>query len=481
MLMNEYEVKYDYDLDLNSKNSLKLFNDRIKDNSVVLEFGPANGRLTRYLHTYRGCTVDIVEINPVSGAEAAQYARKSLIGENDGNIENYHWLDVLKNEKYDYILFADVLEHLYNPEMVLKECSKILKKDGSIILSTPNISNNNIILSLLKDEFNYTSTGLLDDTHIHFFTYNSINNMIKKLGYSAVYIDWIDGSVGKTEIKVNYDDFSEYNTDIIKDHIIGNVYQFIYEIKLGDCDPNKIINNVKKLYLDNLFIEYEPHWVINDVYTDSTNLKVLDVEYSEQTLMATYDFSNNRPFNGIRFDPLEGIFCSCEIISIDTDAKFCKVSNTNANSIDGNKYTFFTTDPIINFNGDFSKAKFMTITYKLRVFNMIELTDIIKKISKDILELNLEKNNAVAEKNNAVAEKNNAVAEKNNAVAERNSAVAERNSAVAERNSAVAEKNNMVLEMNRAIAEKNNCMLELNNIKSTKGYKFMEKIRKIIK
>ena len=137
--MHEYEVKYDVDLDLVNKNSLKLINDRISDNSLILEFGPANGRLTKHLKEIRNCKVDIIEINPVSGKDAAKYARKSLIGPEDGDIERFKWLEILKEEKYDYILFADVLEHLRNPEEVLDKCRILLKETGAILFSVPTV------------------------------------------------------------------------------------------------------------------------------------------------------------------------------------------------------------------------------------------------------------------------------------------------------------------------------------------------------
>ena len=81
--VNEYEVKYDFGLDLTSNNSLKLINDRIAADSVILEFGPANGRLTKYLKNNKNCEIDIVEINPISGKIAAKYSRRALIG-NEG-------------------------------------------------------------------------------------------------------------------------------------------------------------------------------------------------------------------------------------------------------------------------------------------------------------------------------------------------------------------------------------------------------------
>ena len=108
-------TKYNFELDFKKENSLSIIIGFIKKGSKILEFGPANGRLTKYLKNEMNCEIDIVEIDETSGKEASLYARKSLIGEKFGNIDNELWVDELENEKYDYIIFADVLEHLKNP------------------------------------------------------------------------------------------------------------------------------------------------------------------------------------------------------------------------------------------------------------------------------------------------------------------------------------------------------------------------------
>ena len=93
---------------------------KIRENSTVLEFGPAYGRLTKYLSENLNCTVDIVEIDKESGLEASVYARKALVGPDLGDIDTFKWVQVFSGNKYDYIIFADVLEHLRFPERVIE-------------------------------------------------------------------------------------------------------------------------------------------------------------------------------------------------------------------------------------------------------------------------------------------------------------------------------------------------------------------------
>lgn len=74
--------------------------------------------------------------------------------------------------KFKYILFGDVLEHLRNPIEVLKYCKTLLSKDGKIIASIPNLMHISVVDDLLRGNFTYTETGLLDKTHINFLRSN---------------------------------------------------------------------------------------------------------------------------------------------------------------------------------------------------------------------------------------------------------------------------------------------------------------------
>ncbi len=82
----------------------------------------------------------IIELDTESGTEAAKYADRALIGEIEGNIESDHWLKKLQGSTFDYIIFADVLEHLHNPAGILARATGLLSANGSIIVSIPNIA-----------------------------------------------------------------------------------------------------------------------------------------------------------------------------------------------------------------------------------------------------------------------------------------------------------------------------------------------------
>lgn len=85
------------------------------------------------------------------------------------------------DEYFDFIIFGDVLEHLIEPEKILKSYTKYLKNDGRIIASIPNIKNYIIMFNLIvRDKFEYKDSGILDRTHLRFFTKREIINMFKR-------------------------------------------------------------------------------------------------------------------------------------------------------------------------------------------------------------------------------------------------------------------------------------------------------------
>ena len=148
-------------------------NDKIK----VLEIGCGlGGTLARIKYKYPCSEVCGIEIE-----ERVVSVGKHRLDIRCGDIENYS----LGNEKYDYILFPDVLEHLRDPESVLIRLRNNLKDNGFIIASIPNIMNAAVIKMLLAGDFTYRDAGILDRTHLRFFTLNEIERMLFRTGYET--------------------------------------------------------------------------------------------------------------------------------------------------------------------------------------------------------------------------------------------------------------------------------------------------------
>ncbi len=119
---------------------------------------------------------------------AANIAQKNLDRVLTSDIE---LLDLDYPEGYfDCIICADVLEHTRDPWTVLKKLLYYLSDDGYIIASIPNIQNYLVIKKLLTSKFDYEDSGILDKTHLRFFTLNTIKKMFDETGYEILKIDY---------------------------------------------------------------------------------------------------------------------------------------------------------------------------------------------------------------------------------------------------------------------------------------------------
>jgi 2-polyprenyl-3-methyl-5-hydroxy-6-metoxy-1,4-benzoquinol methylase len=112
--------------------------------------------------------------------QAAELARRHL--------DEVHCLDVeaedapIEPGTLDCVVFGDVLEHLIAPDQALARCARYLRPDGVVVASIPNVQHSSILEAILTGDFQYTTEGLLDATHLRFFTYSTIVKMFLDVG-----------------------------------------------------------------------------------------------------------------------------------------------------------------------------------------------------------------------------------------------------------------------------------------------------------
>lgn len=220
------------EIDNDSGDSLSKLIKHVEPGSTILELGPANGYLTKYLNESLNCTVDCVEQSSEMAKVTEKYCRNMVVADLDQiGLENY-----FNKESFDYIIIADVLEHLKEHEKTLKSCRNLLKKNGKLILSIPNISHASIIGDLLNEKFEYRDSGLLDRTHLRFFTRESIKDLLKKCCYSIETIETVQKLPEDTEME---DSLMAFPTDLQKAILNRKdalTYQFIIVCHLNDED-----------------------------------------------------------------------------------------------------------------------------------------------------------------------------------------------------------------------------------------------------
>lgn len=147
---------------------------------LVLEIGPASGYLARCF-VEAGCSVTGIEVDEALARRAAQPGVNVICG----SVEDE---DVLRQIQtaFDVVVLADVLEHLRQPEQSLLRMRDFLNPGGYIVVSLPNIANWRIRAPLLFGRFDYVDNGILDRTHLRFFTKRSAEAMIWEAGYEVL-------------------------------------------------------------------------------------------------------------------------------------------------------------------------------------------------------------------------------------------------------------------------------------------------------
>jgi GT2 family glycosyltransferase/2-polyprenyl-3-methyl-5-hydroxy-6-metoxy-1,4-benzoquinol methylase len=174
------EPRYDIEVDLSKKNTsqtqIVLLSGRGKD---VLEVGPATGYVAKALRD-RGCRVTGIEVDPEAAEVAAQFCERMIVAD----VEDLDLEEVFPDQRFDVVVYGDVLEHLVEPETVLARTAKILAPGGRVVASIPNVTHGSVRLSLMAGQFRYTDTGLLDRTHLRFFDQQGVEELFEEAGYA---------------------------------------------------------------------------------------------------------------------------------------------------------------------------------------------------------------------------------------------------------------------------------------------------------
>lgn len=150
----------------------------------VLDVGCATGYLAEWFKK-NACYVVGIEIDYEAAKIAKRYCDNVIIED----VEHIKKLPYPEGF-FDVIVYGDILEHLIRPDLVLVKFKKYLSPKGYVIASIPNIAWWLIRLRLLVGKFEYTNTGILDATHLRFFTLKTIRTLFENAGYKINKVDY---------------------------------------------------------------------------------------------------------------------------------------------------------------------------------------------------------------------------------------------------------------------------------------------------
>jgi 2-polyprenyl-3-methyl-5-hydroxy-6-metoxy-1,4-benzoquinol methylase len=219
----ENALRYHIEVDLSQENTSHAQLIRLTGrNKQVLEVGPATGYVTKVLQQ-RGCHVWCIENDAEAAKVAAEFCERMVVA----NVEAVDFKSTFPEERFDVVTFGDVLEHLVDPMGVLTRVKDILKPGGHVVASVPNVAHASIRLSLLRGQFQYAEMGLLDRTHLRFFTRESLADLFHGAGYKVR--DWqrVLTDPFATEMELQEEDYPSYLREAARSDIEAMTYQFV--------------------------------------------------------------------------------------------------------------------------------------------------------------------------------------------------------------------------------------------------------------
>jgi O-antigen biosynthesis protein len=216
------------------RTSLSVLAELVRPGASVLDLGCGSGALGQFLAVNHGCIADGLTLSEAEAEHARPYYRHVHVSD----LETCDLATLFAGHVYDYIVCADVLEHLRKPERVLDACRKLLSPTGQLLISVPNAAYCGLVAELMQGEFLYREEGLLDKTHLRFFTRRSLQRFLREHGWSVESLDVIQRELPDSEFKVRFD----HLPPAVARHILGSpdalTYQFIGVARQSLCESS---------------------------------------------------------------------------------------------------------------------------------------------------------------------------------------------------------------------------------------------------
>ena len=240
---NDYKGVVDLQVENNAHTRvIRYIREQFGDATLrVLEVGCSEG--------YFGAALKDIG-NEVWGLEtnalAADVAQSRLDFVYRDSIEAFLLSDEFVEERFDVIVFGDVLEHLLDPVRVLQAISARLTERGVIISSVPNVAHERVRMMLLEGRWEYSATGIMDNTHLHFFTRDNLVQMFTRANLAINRLSTIELASNQVQIPVS--PATEY---AFIEHIEDrerNVFQFItlaQPAALADAEAHNLAFQLK--------------------------------------------------------------------------------------------------------------------------------------------------------------------------------------------------------------------------------------------
>jgi len=175
------KYSYPFDPDAPENTAAAIYRIARSGGRDVLDVGSGPGIVAAALTGADGKVVTCRDFD----AEALEEAKRAGVAETHViDLETPDWAAPVQGRTFDTVILADVLEHLRRPELVLQELRDgLVQPDGQLVVSIPNAAHQSLVAELLSGNLDYTTTGLIDATHLRWFTRRSITELLESCGF----------------------------------------------------------------------------------------------------------------------------------------------------------------------------------------------------------------------------------------------------------------------------------------------------------
>ena len=234
MTTSRYE--YPFDPDKRNNTAASVFRLARDGRARVLDLGCGPGIVAGALATLADKDVTGVDLEDSHLEAAAERGVQRTIS---SDLTSAVWSDELAGEQFDVIVLADVLEHLVDPASLLERIRErqLLAPDGFLIVSIPNAGHIAFLALLATGDFPYRPAGLLDATHLRFFTLTSMRRMLEEQGFGIGRVLRTVKPLQKTEFGYLVDRLSPDTLHrLLAQHEETETYQFVLRVEPLQAD-----------------------------------------------------------------------------------------------------------------------------------------------------------------------------------------------------------------------------------------------------
>ena len=252
-------LKYEYEFDLEGDSAAAKILRWVKDGSKVLEIGAGSGSIAIELKRNNNCHVTALDINPQFVERLGTICDAAY----QIDLNDECWPEVLEDEKFDVVIAADILEHLWDPWTTLSQIRALIKEDGDIIISLPHAGHCVVSACLINGDFDYQDGGLLDRTHIRFFALKNIQSLINNAGLGIVDAHFVVKRPESTDLAIQWNRLSAELRQVLLDNRHSCVYQVVVKTKAKHKEHINLI--LQDIIVDKAPREFFDRWIPNAV------------------------------------------------------------------------------------------------------------------------------------------------------------------------------------------------------------------------